>query len=243
MKNYFFITTFILCAYVCKGQSSAVFSITNNGIAPIPAFNLGRPSVSVFTEMKLTKNLSFCPDFALDATTGKGWYADTWLRWTQPLDSAGRWKAIVGFDWSYYFQAFELGTNKAITQTVMYPTYQGKLIFSANSKSSFTTDFWYTYPISSEKEYGVKGMYISTKYTYSSHLGKKFDLSSGVNLFYINYSDGSNGFAASYDVSINHSKSGLFFTPQLLHSLSSQTQTKVKPNWNLTLGIIVPISK
>lgn len=233
----------VLCVLSLSGyaQSNATFAITNNGIAPVPAFNLGRPSVSVFTEMKLSKNLSFCPDFALDATTGRGWYADTWIRWTQQLDSTGRWKAVVGFDWSYYFQNFEVSTNKNITQTVMYPTYQAKLLFSPNDNNSITADCWYTYPIASEKQYGISGIYISTKYTNIKKISKAFNLVSGANLFYINYTDGSNGFASSYDANLIHNKSGLFVSPQILHSISPKEQTNVKFNWNISLGITVPI--
>jgi len=74
----------------------------------------------------------------------------TWIKWNQPLDTSNRWIATVGFDWYFFFQSY-INEREHITQTVRYPTFQGKLRFNQNSKNTFIADYWYTYPI--EKKY------------------------------------------------------------------------------------------
>lgn len=234
MKKMFSLTFVILISWYSRAQTVTAI-VSNNGIAPIPAFSLNQPAAMVFLKTNITKNLEFSPDITFDLRNGKGWFADTWIRWNQSLDTLNKWIATVGFDWSFFFQSY--GTNgDAITQTVRYPTYQAKLKFNQSKKNTFIFDYWYTYPATSEKQYGVKGSYVSLMYSRTQEY-KKFTIGGNLNIFYISYSDGSKGFGSSYDGYVSHNKSGLFLGAQLIHSLSPQSSTNMKLNWNVSLGI------
>ncbi len=211
------------------GQTVTVIASTN-GIAPIPSFNLNEPAALVFLNTNITKNLEFSPDFTYDLRNGKGWFLDTWLRWNQPLDSAKRWTATVGYDWSLFFQPLQTGADE-VSQSVRYPTYQAKIKFIQNKQTAFTLDYWYTYAI--EKAYGVKGIYLGFTYSKSKEL-EHFTLSSNPQVFFISYSDGAKGFSSSVDLSLAHKESGVFISSQAMKSISVPN---LKFAWNLSLGI------
>lgn len=213
----------------CSAQTATIMA-SSKGIAPIPFFGLPDPAGMVFLKTNITKNLEFSPDATFNMRTGEGWFMDTWLRWNQPIDSAGKWIATVGFDWSLFFQEYSAGGNR-ISQSVTYPTYQAKLRFIPNKKNAFKIDLWYTYPI--QKEYGVKGTYVAFVYTRTQEM-RTFTLEGNCNIFSLNYSDGTVGCAASYDVACFHNKTGLFISSQFLHSL---TVKNMVPSANVSLGI------
>ncbi len=232
MKNALYLIAFLIGITSVKAQTQTTFVVSTNGIAPIPAFNLGRPAILAFVKTPIVSRLTFEPDFAFDLTNGKGWFADTWIRWYQPLDSSEKWVATVGFDWSLFFQPFQLAPPSVpITQTVHYPTYQARLKFEPNKKHSVVADYWFTHPM--EKEYGVMGSYASLCYT-RTITKKTFSFVGKANAFFIGYSDGTKGFAASEDISVVHSKTGLFLNAQFLHTI---TANNVSPNWALAIGI------
>jgi len=224
---------FVLVTSVCCAQKATAI-ISSKGAAPIPSFSLGKPAALVFFNTKLSKNLEFSPDVAFDLESGKGWFLDTWLRWNQPLDSknidSARWIGTVGFDWSLFFQKFSAGFED-ITQSVRYPTYQAKLQFLQSKKNTFTADMWYIYAV--EKEYGVKGTYVSLCYNRNEER-KKVTFGGNTNTFYLSYSDGVRGLAGAYDVYLSHNKTGLFAGAQFIHSF---TVEGMKPVFSMQFGI------
>lgn len=229
MKKLLFVLALALCATKMHGQTLTAVASTK-GIAPIPAFNLPEPAGLIFLNTKITNNLEFSPDFTYSLKDGKGWFLDTWLRYNVTLDSAKRWVATAGYDWSFFFQPYT-ANGEAITQTVRYPTYQARLKFIQNAESTFTFDYWYTYPI--ERAHGITGSYISIMYSRTKEL-QKVVLSSNPNLFYISYSDGTKGFLGSIDFSCAHKKSGLFVSTQLLKPITANNSRLV---YNFSIGI------
>jgi len=223
----------LLFGVVILKSSSAqkvTFTANTNGIGLVPAFSLSKPAGLIFLTTNLTKNLEFSPDFAFNLKDGQGWFLDTWLRWNQPLDSVERWVVTAGIDWSIFFQDYTTGSNGNIVRTLRYPTFQGKLKFAANAKNKFIFDYWYTSVV--EKSAGVRGHYLSFVYSHSQPL-KKFTLENNLNTFYLNYSDGTEGFGCSFDAKIKHEKSGLFLGFQVFKPLTLTTEF----NKNFFVGV------
>ncbi|HVY35973.1 MAG TPA: hypothetical protein VG982_01700 [Candidatus Paceibacterota bacterium] len=232
MKKYwFFFIIFGIFSLTARTQTVTAIA-TTNGIAPIPAFTLNKPAALVYMNTSLGKDWEFDPDVTFDLSNGNGWFMDIWNKKNFHLDTAGKFTLTVGADWSLFFQSYKDG--KRVTQSVPYPTFEGKMRFVPDKKNSCTFDWWYTF--ATQKEFGVKGNYVSLMYTRSQEY-KKITLLGDVNEFYINYSDGSRGLGASYDASIIHNRSGLFLGGQIVHSVSPTSSTNIKFGWSVSVGI------
>lgn len=212
---------------------TATFTFSQNGVAPIPAFTLGKPAGLVFFKTNLTKHLEFSPDVTFSLQDGRLWFSDLWFRYNFALDTANTWIATIGGDFpSYFGQPFTGARGENIDQILRYPTCQAKLRHLFKDGNFIAFDYWYTQAI--EAEYGVKGSYISLSYNWTKPLGKDFSFNTIPNVFFLSYSDGTNGFVSSLDASVSHTKSGLFID---LLGLTTITANNVNPTWSVSLGI------
>lgn len=230
MKKTLLFLLMVFVATLASGQEITVIA-TNNGIAPVPAFTLGKPAGLVLMRMNLTKHLEFAPDINFSLEDGKLWFADLWLKYSFNLDSAKKWTAVVGIDFpSQVGQAFTFDGER-IHQSVVYGILKSSLNYAINENNSVMLDYWYTY--TSKLKYGVKGSYLSLLYTWKKPF-KKFTIASNLNLFYINYSDGAKGLSGSVTTKLTHTKTGLFISTQEMSPLIAQ---KVNTEWNVSFGI------
>lgn len=216
-----------------KGQTLTVMG-TNNGIAPIPAFTLGKPAGLIFLKTNISKHLEFSPDVAFNATNGKLWFTDLWLRynWWAKKDTTKKTVVTVGVDFPSYFGGTYMDQGKEISQLVVYYATQLKVKRFISKSLSVTADYWYSGP--TEIKFGTKGHYLSISGEWEKELAKRYSFTINPNVFYLSYSDGTTGWAASTAVSIGHKKSGLFVGVSGLVPITSK---QIKATWNISAGI------
>ncbi|HTH93005.1 MAG TPA: hypothetical protein VL576_00805 [Candidatus Paceibacterota bacterium] len=231
-----FLTLIILVSIVsfAKAQSITAF-VTSNGLAPVPAFKLGKPAAFLAFDGNIISTKRFSleanPDLGIDLTNGQGWFGDTWLQGNLKLDTAGRWIASAAIDWSLIFVQQANGK----TMSVPYPTTKLQMRFTMDPKNAFDLESWYTKAIPLSD--GIAGTYTSFQYTRSQQLGSTYTISATANLFYLDYSDGTQGFARSISASLTH-KSGVYVACQFTNDINAPHVTAVHA---FTLGFTCKI--
>ena len=232
MKNLFMLFVVLFLGLNSIYSQTVTVVTTTNGIAPIPAFTLGKPAALVFLSTNLSKHFSFSPDIAFSTKDGSFWFSDLWLRYHTELDSAKKWNMIVGVDYpSFIGGSSTNASGKKISTISIYPTGQLCLERKVGANHSLVLDYWYLK--ATDMSTGIKGSYLSLSFFYHKPL-KDFSFGLHPNLFYLNYSDGTKGFVGALDVKLSHKKTGLFFASQGMSPLGAD---KVKSGWNLSLGI------
>ncbi|HEY1041115.1 MAG TPA: hypothetical protein VGE63_00110 [Candidatus Paceibacterota bacterium] len=208
---------------------------SSKGIAPIPAFSLDGPAGAIFSNFTYQRfEFQFDYSYSLKGSdAGKGWFSDLWVRYNQPIKKNSI--ITLGFDWSGFYQPLSLtdAPKKVVHQSIRYPTYQLK--YSMHHKNALIIlDYWFTHAL--EKEYGVRGHYLSFSIN-DVYRWKKFDLTSSGGLYGISYSDNSNGWGAVYDASFGYKGFYLGGKVNLLSVISQD----VKVMANITIGYSVSL--
>lgn len=221
----------MLIASIATFAQTIIVEVSSKGVSQVPSF--GIPNASLYVEINgiyldKKQTWSFDPNFALNMSNGQGWFFNPWIHKKWQLNK--KLSFTAGAEWNLYFQKIQRN-GKDMTQSVAYPTGELKLQYAIDSSNVFTADFWYTNAI--PLEYGVKGSYLGMIYTRSQSLSDVFSFRGNANLFYVQYSDGLQGFAASYDASIMHKKTGLYIVGQLIHKVSAGILT----NHRIGIGI------
>lgn len=229
MKKIAILSVLLVVFAYCQAQTITL-ELSSKGVSQVPSF--GIPNSSAYIELgdvylDKKKTWSFDPNAAINVNSGQGWFFNPWVHKKWQLSK--KLIFVIGAEWNLYFQNIQMG-QKQITQSVAYPTGEIKFKYTADSLNALTVDYWYTKAI--PLEYGVKGSYLGIIYTRIQPLST-FYLKGNTNLFYVQYSDGLKGFAASYDVAITHKKTGIYIVGQLIHKVSADIQT----NSRIGLGI------
>lgn len=231
MKSFVLLLVLFLGVTTLKSQTVTVIT-TTNGIAPIPAFTLGEPATLVFLNTNLSKHFSFSPDIAFSLKDGNFWFADLWLTYHTNLDSAKNWNMTIGVNCPSFVGGSTtdvIGNN--VSTASAYSIGQLCLERKVGKSNLLVLNYWYLKAI--DMSTGMKGSYLSLSYSIIKPI-KDFSFALVPNLFYLNYSDGTKGFAGSLDAKFSHNKSGLFIAGQ---GMSPLVANKVKSGWNLSLGI------
>ena len=238
MKKVLSTLVCIVIAITIRSQTTTVI-FTNNGIAPIPAFTLGKPAGLAFVNANISKHIEIDPDVTFSLATGKLWFSDVWLKYSFWSDSTKKWLFTIGADFpSYFGQSYTDAAGKTIDQIVLYPTAQLKVKHTINKNLTATLDYWYTQ--ATKIEYGTKGSYISLSTDWNKTLPKKvYSLELNPNVFYLTYSDGTKGLAGSFSVNLFHIKSGIFIGTQGLVPI---TVKSLKSTWNISVGLTRKLS-
>lgn len=241
MKKLLLLLVILVCALQIKAQirsQTVEISTTTNGIAPIPAFKLGEPAGLIFFNTSVGKHFIIAPDITFSLNDGKLWFSDVWVKYYWKLDSASRWTAILGADFpSFIGQATIDNHGQKITKAENYPTGEIAIKYMLKNWDNITLDYWYLQALNMKT--GIKGSYLSLSYNFSKNIwGDNFSIDCSPNIFYLNYSDGTNGFACSIKTSISHSKTGLFISTQEMAPLTVNNTTAC---WNISAGIKVTI--
>lgn len=203
-------------------------TVTNFGMAPVPAFALKKPAAFFVYEGTLYKGKTFTlgvsPDLGINLTNGQGWFGDTWLSATKSLDTTGRFLASIAVNWSIIFS-----NQNGTTKSVPYPTERYRFQYIPDKKNLFDIEMWHTRAIPLKD--GIRGSYISFQYTRSEKI-HAYTLGGNANLFHLDYSDGTKGFAGAMYVSVMH-KSGFFIGVKYMHTLNAVHVTHAQ---NVTIG-------
>lgn len=238
MKNLIFCFLSIGISLLSKGQEVTITGSTK-GVAPITSFKTDDPALMFFFKFNLAdsgfwEHVELSPDIAFSSKTVL-WFGDMWARinyWSK-RDTLRKTIYTVGLDFpSPFGQQYTLPDGKEITQVVIYYTLQGKVVRRVGKNLSFTFDYWYLE--CTKMRYGVKGHYVSLSSIWNKEIdNKNFVLSANPNLFYLNFTDGTNGLVGSLELNIIHPKTGLFAG---VLGLTPITSNQVKRNWNVSVG-------
>ncbi len=91
-------------------QVSGVLSVTTNGIAPVPAFSLGKPAVSSFLSLR-NNRFSFDPEIAF-SLDGVPWFLNSNFRYN--LIEKSKFKLRTGLTWGISFSYPEINLNSSL---------------------------------------------------------------------------------------------------------------------------------
>jgi hypothetical protein len=232
MKTKVFVFLLAILPFGLNAQNSLMFKATSNGIAPIPAFTLGKPAGIISLNCKLFNNFEIDPLVGFSLNDGKLWFSDSWLRYNIPM-LKGKLIATAGFNFpSYVGEKIEVG-GKAINQVTRCLNLQSKFRYIINESNSLVFDYWYIFiPRSIAND---SGHYISMVYDWKKELLKKIIVGAEINTFYLTYrgEKPANGFASSIEASLFHKKTGLFFGGQVFVPLTLKSDF----SWNVSVGI------
>lgn len=217
-----------------KAQKDLTFFITNNGMAPVSSFSLKEPAFFVIGDFRLAKNFRFHPVSTFSLKDGNPWFGDFWFYYDLPFGKDKKWTATLGADWDLFFKKSQINGKKTV-ESILYMLFESSLKFAPNKNDKFLLKYWRTHVLNTEQ--GVRGNYLSLKYSREQELGK-FSLYGDADVFGLDYSDGTKGLASSLQVGARHEKSGLFIFSHMMQPL---TVKGLKTDFSFGLGIKVKI--
>jgi hypothetical protein len=186
-----FTTVFLIYSFLLLAQTDStkkawqfhsIIQVNNNGIAPVPAFSLGKPAL--MTSLFVSKGgFTYSPElnYGLD---GKPWAINHWLRyqWTQ-----GKLTYRTGASLSLFFLRETIikdSKELEITKINQYAALEGGVNYKFSDKNSLGLTYWKSYGF----DYGsIKSgdfLMLSAAFT-QIPLSKSLFLNLNPNLFYL----------------------------------------------------------
>jgi len=204
-------------------------SLNSNGIAPIPAFSLGKPAlIAAFTLQK--KRFSFDPQIAYGIDM-RPWLIDNWVHYR--LIYKPKFELRTGFDFSMFFGEYDAGDYK-ILQGQQYLTFEIAGIFKFSPKSTLSLMCW----SDNGQDHGsIKGFYYNAVYEKSDiAIGKSVLFSGSMQVFYLGYTANNDGLFISPKISfaIRNIPLSIFF--QATQALISNIEPFPGFRWNAGLA-------
>lgn len=212
-----------------KLESGISFSINSNGIAPIPAFSLGKPAAMASASFKIGR-LSYSPTLAY-ALDMKPWYIDNWFHYRVVLRPKFELKAGVNF--STFLTNYKL-PDEDIIKGERYLALSLTGTTSLSTRSSIAVDYWNDNGL--EKR-SISGHFFDLVYNRSEmRVGKRASWSANLMLFYINYDGMNDGLFFSPTFSITPNKLPLSLFLQATQAITSNIPDLQVFRWNVGLS-------
>jgi hypothetical protein len=225
----------VTCSYgqadslLTRLKTSANVSLNSNGIAPIPAFSLGKPAV--MASVSLVKNR-----FSYDPTLAYGldlrpWFIDNWIHYM--LIRKPAFELTAGFNVSTFGSKYNLPEG-SIWEAQRYLTYSITGVYKFSLKNSLTVAYWND---RGQEKGTIKGHFFNLVGERSDmSVGKNILVSSSLQLFYINYDGSNDGLFISPKVSssLRNNQYSIFF--QAIQALSSNISPFPGFRWNLGIS-------
>lgn len=165
---------------------SGVLSMNLNGIAPIPAFALGKPAIIASASVQKGR-FSYDPQIAYGFNI-KPWIIDNWFHYN--LLDASRFELRAGVDLSMFFSDYESPDGIKL-QGQRYVAFELAGKYKLTRNSSFELMFWRDNGI---EKGTISGYFLNLVYDISDiSLGKKVLLAINVQAFGIDYTDNNDG--------------------------------------------------
>lgn len=212
-------------------QFNGNIQLNNNGISPVPAFSLGKPSLmsSLFVKKG---GFTYSPEFNYGAD-GKPWVVNQWFRyqWTR-----GNFTYRTGLNFSLFFGREKVLKDNKIIEVVklnQYTALEGGLVYKLSDKNSLSLTYWNSYGL----DYGsVKSGHFLILSANFSHipLSKSLFLQLRPNVFYLSNKVPFKGLFVSAITSIEHKKYPFSLFIQGVKPVWVAQETK--SNWNYGLN-------
>lgn len=219
-----------------KVQFSGSINLNTNGISPVPAFSLDKPSIIGIFSLKKNR-LSFNPEIAF-STRGKPWFINP--RFTYKVVDGEKFDFNISTLYSFsYSYPEKLVNNNLQTSTKIehYALLQSTSTYTLSKKTSFSLTTFHGFGLKSASikrgNFFILGGNIAnlkiTENLYHSLFPQ---------LTYINLDGDTSGLFASAIFGIGHKKLPFFLSTQLTQALT----TNISPNpgfkWNIGLSYI-----
>lgn len=202
-----------------KLRASASISLNSNGIAPIPAFTLGKPAV--MASMSLVKSR-----FSYDPTLAYGldfrpWFLDNWLHYK--LIVRPTFELRTGFNICSFFSQYTPLPN-FVWYVQRYFTFELAGMYRFSPVSTMSLLCWNDRGQDPES---LIGNYVGLFWDRSEiNIGKEALLNLSIHLFYINYTGNNDGLFISPKISASLRKLPSY---SLFFQANQGIQSNIKP--------------
>ena len=204
-------------------------SFNSNGMAPIPAFSLGKPAL--IAAVSLTKRrFSFDPQVAYGLNF-RPWIIDNWVHYR--LIYRPKFELRTGMDVGIFFSQYDAGDYK-ILQGQQYLTFEVAGIFKFSPKNSLSLLYW---DDNGQDPGSLKGSFFTLIYDYADiKIGNAILFSGNVQLFYIHYTGKNDGLFISPKISFSVKDVPLALFFQATQPFKSNILPDPGFRWNLGMG-------
>ena len=204
-------------------------SLNTNGIAPIPAFALGKPTV--MANIILTKNrFSYNPQLSYGLNF-KPWIIDNWFRYKMIVKP--RFELRVGLDISMFFSEYET-PDADVWQGQRWLAFELAGFYKFTKTSSLGLMVWYDKGL---EEGTISGFFFNLVAEKTDiRISKQIDMAINIQTFYIDYTDNNDGFFISPKISFSLKKPAFFAFGQFIQPLASTIDPYPDFQWNIGIG-------
>lgn len=212
---------------------SGTVRLTNNGIATIPAFSLGKPAV-IFNLAMGNERLTFEPQFAF-STEGKPWTYFFWFRYK--LKDTGKFRTRVGAQFALPFREAPVTTNN-VTYNVLQAHRFGAVEVAPSYllSENVTVGAYYLYSHGFDVDRKNRNHYLAlTGSVNNIKLGNQLSMQISPQIYYLNL-DRIEGFYlySAFTLSKNNSPLSLSFIVN--KKLKTDIVAGKDLEWNATLA-------
>ncbi len=204
-------------------------SFNSNGIAPIPAFALGKPTI--MANIILTKNrFSYNPQLSYGLNF-KPWIIDNWFRYKMIVKP--KFELRAGLNISMFFSEYET-PDAEIWQGQRWIALELAGLYRISKTSSLGLMVWYDKGLEDGTITGYFINFVADKA--DIRISKHILMGINVQTFYINYTDNNDGFFISPKVSFSLIKPSFFIFGQFIQPLTSNIDPYPNFQWNIGIG-------
>jgi hypothetical protein len=239
MRKLFIIIFFVITTFAYSKEKSdstksplkvsGEVTLNANGIASVPAFALGKPTITA--NIKLNKNrFSYDPQlsYSLDF---KPWFIDNWFRY-QLLETP-KFELRTSLNISMFFNEYET-PDEVVLRGQRYMAFELAGMYKPSRTSSISLMAWYDNGLDSGT---ITGYFINLVGDLTDiRLGKHFLMAANLQIFYLNYTDENNGLFISPKISFSISNIPFFVFSQGIQPLISTKNPYPDFQWNIGLG-------
>lgn len=208
---------------------SGMLSLNSNGIAPIPAFSLGKPVISA--NLSIAKNrFSYDPQlsYGLDF---KPWIIDNWFHYL--LLVKPKFELRTGVCISMFFSEYNT-PNETIWQGQRYFAFELAGKYKLTGTSSISLMAWYDKGID---EGTIEGYFLNLVGDKSDiPVGKHVLMALNVQIFYIDYTDDNDGLFISPKITCSSRDVPVSIFFQAIQPLSSKITPYPEFQWNIGIA-------
>lgn len=201
-------------------------SLNSNGLAPIPAFSLGKPAI--ISSVNIAKGrFSYDPVLAYSLEM-KPWFIDNWLHYK--IVRKPKFELKAGANFSTFCSGLNVD-GEEILKAERYFAFSISPTYKFSPVSSLTFDLWSD---NGQEKGSISGYYLSLAFDRSEiSIGDNLLFSANLMLFQLLY-DGSNDglfFSPSFSLSMRNTPAALFF--QATQSIQSNIPDLQSFRWNI----------
>lgn len=205
--------------------------LNNNGISPVPAFSLGKPSI--MNTLFLSKgNFTYSPELNY-GSDGLPWTVNNWIRYRKSLS---KFKIGLGGALSMFFgrkEVIENGQTRITAPMNQYAPLEFFLGYNFSEKNSLSLTYWKAHGLDFGSVRRGHFFMLSGGFT-KIKLSNDLNFDFRPNLFYLNNSIPYEGLFCSVIIGINHKKNPIHPFTQLVQPI--WVRGKADFNWNFGIN-------